>query len=127
MTAWSRASDKPRSLPDHSLASLDCFAPRQILNPEPWSRASDDALKPPPRPPSLASLAAAQETNLELGFPANVVHVIDKDSFLYQLSLLEMDTRMMEILLFVDGIDAMTSKYMSARLSYSSSDIELNR
>uniref|UniRef100_A0A7R9Z2D0 Inward rectifier potassium channel C-terminal domain-containing protein n=1 Tax=Chlamydomonas euryale TaxID=1486919 RepID=A0A7R9Z2D0_9CHLO len=68
-----------------------------------------------------------QETNLELGFPANVVHVIDKDSFLYQLSLLEMDTRMMEILLFVDGIDAMTSKYMSARLSYSSSDIELNR
>ena len=38
-----------------------------------------------------------QETNLELGFPANLVHVIRPDSFLYNLSLLEMDTRMMEV------------------------------
>lgn len=38
-----------------------------------------------------------QETNLELGFPANVVHVITPDSPLYNLSLLEMDTRMMEV------------------------------
>ena len=38
-----------------------------------------------------------QETNLELGFPANLVHVIRPDSYLYNLSLLEMDTRMMEV------------------------------
>lgn len=38
-----------------------------------------------------------QETNLELGFPANVVHVVTPDSPLYNLSLLEMDTRMMEV------------------------------
>eukprot|EP00798_Chlamydomonas_sp_ICE-L_P015266 gene15266-21348_t len=59
-----------------------------------------------------------QETNLELGFPANLVHVIRPESFLYNLSLLEMDTRMMEVLVFVDGIDAMTSKHMSARMAY---------
>lgn len=34
-----------------------------------------------------------QETNIELGFPANLVHVISPDSYLYNLSLLEMDTR----------------------------------
>ncbi|GAX73286.1 hypothetical protein CEUSTIGMA_g740.t1 [Chlamydomonas eustigma] len=68
-----------------------------------------------------------QETNLELGFPANLIHVITPDSFLYNLSLLEMDTRMMEILVFVDGIDAMTSKHMSARFSYASLNILLNQ
>ncbi|KAG2443315.1 hypothetical protein HYH02_009382 [Chlamydomonas schloesseri] len=68
-----------------------------------------------------------QETNLELGFPANVTHVITPSSPLYNLSLLEMDTRMMEILVFVDGIDAMTSKNMSARHAYNSSaDIKVN-
>ncbi|PNW74256.1 hypothetical protein CHLRE_13g591450v5 [Chlamydomonas reinhardtii] len=68
-----------------------------------------------------------QETNLELGFPANVTHVISPASPLYNLSLLEMDTRMMEILVFVDGIDAMTSKNMTARHAYNSSaDIKVN-
>ncbi|KAG2443371.1 hypothetical protein HXX76_001732 [Chlamydomonas incerta] len=68
-----------------------------------------------------------QETNLELGFPANVTHVITPASPLYNLSLLEMDTRMMEILVFVDGIDAMTSKNMTARHAYNSSaDIKVN-
>jgi hypothetical protein len=38
-----------------------------------------------------------QLTNLELGFPAQVTHIITPDSFLYNLSLLEMDTRMMEV------------------------------
>ncbi len=71
--------------------------------------------------------AYQQETNLELGFPANLVHVIRPDSFLYNLSLLEMDTRMMEVLVFVDGIDAMTSKHMSARFSYASAEILLNQ
>ncbi|KAJ9511232.1 hypothetical protein QJQ45_017180 [Haematococcus lacustris] len=69
---------------------------------------------------------AVQLTNLELGFPAHVTHVITPESFLYNLSLLEMDTRMMEVLIFVDGIDAMTSKYMSARMSYSMSDMLVN-
>ncbi|GFH16234.1 uncharacterized protein HaLaN_12615 [Haematococcus lacustris] len=70
--------------------------------------------------------AYKQLTNLELGFPAHVTHVITPESFLYNLSLLEMDTRMMEVLIFVDGIDAMTSKYMSARMSYSMSDMLVN-
>ncbi len=38
-----------------------------------------------------------QETNLELGFPANIMHVITPSSPLFNLSLLEMDTRMMEV------------------------------
>ena len=38
-----------------------------------------------------------QVTNLELGFPAHVTHVITPDSYLYNTSLLEMDTRMMEV------------------------------
>jgi len=38
-----------------------------------------------------------QVTNLELGFPAHVTHVITPDSFLFNTSLLEMDTRMMEV------------------------------
>ncbi|GLC38097.1 hypothetical protein PLESTB_000270600 [Pleodorina starrii] len=67
-----------------------------------------------------------QETNLELGFPANVTHVITPSSPLYNLSLLEMDTRMMEVLVFVDGIDAMTSKNMSARHAYSTNEIHMN-
>lgn len=44
-----------------------------------------------------------QNTNLELGFPANVSHIITPESPLWNLSLLEMDTRMMEVLMFVDG------------------------
>jgi len=70
--------------------------------------------------------AYQQETNLELGFPANLVHVMRPDSYLYNLSLLEMDTRMMEVLVFVDGIDAMTSKHMSARCAYATAEITLN-
>uniref|UniRef100_A0A7S3QX31 Inward rectifier potassium channel C-terminal domain-containing protein n=1 Tax=Dunaliella tertiolecta TaxID=3047 RepID=A0A7S3QX31_DUNTE len=68
-----------------------------------------------------------QVTNLELGFPAHVTHVITPDSYLYNTSLLEMDTRMMEVLVFVDGIDAMTSRHMSARTAYPSTDIILNQ
>ncbi|KAG2492822.1 hypothetical protein HYH03_008980 [Edaphochlamys debaryana] len=70
--------------------------------------------------------AKAGETNLELGFPANVTHVITPSSPLYNLSLLEMDTRMMEILVFVDGIDAMTSKNMSARHAYNTNEVHIN-
>jgi hypothetical protein len=140
---------------------------------------------PPSHPSSLPHYSPSQvdhiiqqQTNLELGFPANLVHIIDPNSFLYNLSLLvrahcvawagrkggrrrrglgraesqrstwstyhlsshfppphtfpplphqEMDTRMMEILVFVDGIDAMTSRHMSARCSYSTSDIIMNQ
>ncbi|GLI71301.1 hypothetical protein VaNZ11_016442 [Volvox africanus] len=67
-----------------------------------------------------------QETNLELGFPANVTHVITPSSPLYNLSVLEMDTRMMEVLVFVDGIDAMTSKNMSARHAYGTNEVHMN-
>ncbi|GIM16380.1 hypothetical protein Vretimale_19042 [Volvox reticuliferus] len=69
---------------------------------------------------------STQETNLELGFPANVSHVITPSSPLYNLSLLEMDTRMMEVLVFVDGIDAMTSKNMSARHAYGTNEVHMN-
>ncbi|GFR52224.1 hypothetical protein Agub_g14674, partial [Astrephomene gubernaculifera] len=69
---------------------------------------------------------STQETNLELGFPANVTHVISPASPLYNLSLLEMDTRMMEILVFVDGIDAMTSKNLSARHAYNTNEVHVN-
>ncbi|KXZ50139.1 hypothetical protein GPECTOR_17g775 [Gonium pectorale] len=67
-----------------------------------------------------------QETNLELGFPANVTHIITPSSPLYNLSLLEMETRMMEILVFVDGIDAMTSKNMTARHAYNTNEVHVN-
>ncbi|EFJ41660.1 hypothetical protein VOLCADRAFT_98369 [Volvox carteri f. nagariensis] len=107
-----------------------------------------------------------QETNLELGFPANVTHIITPSSPLYNLSVLEMDTRMMEhqehppvdppsasstsspafsrlndlpahddawrhmttekVLVFVDGIDAMTSKNMSARHAYGTNEVHVN-
>ena len=56
-----------------------------------------------------------QQMNLQLGFPANVVHVVRPGTPLWNLSLQEMDTRMMEVLVFVDGIDAMTSKQLQVR------------
>ena len=56
-----------------------------------------------------------QATNLQLGFPANLVHVVRPGSPLWALSLAEMDARMMEVLVFVDGVDAMTSKQMQVR------------
>jgi hypothetical protein len=37
-----------------------------------------------------------------------------------------MDARMMEVLVFVDGVDAMTSKVMQARRSYEPSEMMLN-
>eukprot|EP00201_Polytomella_parva_P019814 CAMPEP_0175042546 /NCGR_PEP_ID=MMETSP0052_2-20121109/2635_1 /TAXON_ID=51329 ORGANISM="Polytomella parva, Strain SAG 63-3" /NCGR_SAMPLE_ID=MMETSP0052_2 /ASSEMBLY_ACC=CAM_ASM_000194 /LENGTH=929 /DNA_ID=CAMNT_0016305393 /DNA_START=374 /DNA_END=3163 /DNA_ORIENTATION=+ len=67
-----------------------------------------------------------QETNLELGFPANVTHVISATSPLLGLSLQEMDTRLMEVLVFIDGIDAMTSKNLTARRAYSAGDVRVN-
>jgi hypothetical protein len=36
-----------------------------------------------------------------------------------------MDTRMMEVLAFVDGIDAMTSKQLQARRAYSPAEMRL--
>ena len=51
----------------------------------------------PPNTHTHTQPSHLQETNLELGFPANLVHVIRPDSVLYNLSLLEMDTRMMEV------------------------------
>jgi hypothetical protein len=38
-----------------------------------------------------------------------------------------MDARMMEVLVFVDGIDAMTSKAMQARRSYEPSEMAMNQ
>eukprot|EP00798_Chlamydomonas_sp_ICE-L_P020355 gene20355-27120_t len=38
----------------------------------------------------------------------------------------QMDSRMMEVLVFVDGIDAMTSKHMSAKTAYYAVEILLN-
>ncbi|KAF8073224.1 GapC [Scenedesmus sp. PABB004] len=69
---------------------------------------------------------AAQQMNLQLGFPAHVVHLIKPSSPLYNLSLQEMDARMMEVLVFVDGIDAMTSKAMQARRSYEPAEMRMN-
>jgi hypothetical protein len=37
-----------------------------------------------------------------------------------------MDARMMEVLVFVDGVDAMTSKVMQARRNYVPSEMMLN-
>jgi hypothetical protein len=37
-----------------------------------------------------------------------------------------MDARMMEVLAFVDGVDAMTSKHMQARRSYEPAEMLLN-
>jgi hypothetical protein len=37
-----------------------------------------------------------------------------------------MDARMMEVLVFVDGVDAMTSKVMQARRNYMPSEMMLN-
>lgn len=42
------------------------------------------------------------------------------------LCVQEMDARMMEVLVFVDGVDAMTSKVMQARRSYEPSEMMLN-
>eukprot|EP00879_Flechtneria_rotunda_P004613 GHRR01004869.1.p1 GENE.GHRR01004869.1~~GHRR01004869.1.p1 ORF type:complete len:426 (+),score=96.72 GHRR01004869.1:474-1751(+) len=67
-----------------------------------------------------------QQMNIQLGFPAHVVHVIRPGSPMYNLSLQEMDARMMEVLVFVDGIDAMTSKAMQARRSYQPSEMAMN-
>jgi hypothetical protein len=36
-------------------------------------------------------------------------------------------THAMQVLVFVDGIDAMTSRHMSARTAYPSTDIVLNQ
>lgn len=44
-----------------------------------------------------AASCCLQLTNLELGFPAQVTHVITPNSFLYDQSLIEMDTGMMEV------------------------------
>ncbi|WIA09722.1 hypothetical protein OEZ85_009104 [Tetradesmus obliquus] len=76
-----------------------------------------------------------QQMNLQLGFPAHVVHVIKPGSPLFNLSLQEMDARMMEemdarmmeVLVFVDGIDAMTSKAMQARRSYQPAEMAMNQ
>jgi hypothetical protein len=54
----------------------------------------------------------AQQTNIQLGFPATLTHIIRPGSPLYSLSLEEMRARMMEIIVFVDGVDSMTSKMM---------------
>eukprot|EP00878_Enallax_costatus_P002547 GHUV01002729.1.p1 GENE.GHUV01002729.1~~GHUV01002729.1.p1 ORF type:complete len:420 (+),score=101.14 GHUV01002729.1:498-1757(+) len=67
-----------------------------------------------------------QQMNLQLGFPAHVVHVIKPGGPLYNLSLQEMDARMMEVLVFVDGIDAMTSKALQARRSYEPAEMAMN-
>jgi hypothetical protein len=129
-----------------------------------------------------------QQMNLQLGFPSHVVHVVRPGSPLWNLSLAEMDARMMEvsqagrqadrqtdtklhlclsvcrplclacvppacmrmitmittgmchytmthahayththqILVFVDGIDAMTSRAMQARRSYQPSEMAIN-
>lgn len=37
-----------------------------------------------------------------------------------------MEARMMEVLVFVDGVDAMTSKVMQARRNYMPSEMMLN-
>eukprot|EP00882_Tetradesmus_deserticola_P021665 GHRQ01023454.1.p1 GENE.GHRQ01023454.1~~GHRQ01023454.1.p1 ORF type:complete len:168 (+),score=82.61 GHRQ01023454.1:263-766(+) len=68
-----------------------------------------------------------QQMNLQLGFPAHVVHVVRPGSPLFNLSLQEMDARMMEVLVFVDGCDAMTSKAMQARRSYQPSQMAMNQ
>lgn len=64
--------------------------------------------------------------NLQLGFPANLNHIITPSSPLYNLSLAELDTRMMEILVFLDGVDAMTSKQMQARKTFNPEDLRMN-
>lgn len=65
--------------------------------------------------------------NLKLGLPALITHVIRPTSPLYRLSLHDMEARGMEIIVFLDGTDAMTSNEMSARTYYGSGSICLNQ
>jgi hypothetical protein len=56
----------------------------------------------------------------------NVEHPAPLLLLLLLLLLQEMDARMMEVLVFVDGVDAMTSKVMQARRNYMPSEMMLN-
>lgn len=67
-----------------------------------------------------------QKTNLQLGMPATVVHVVNPASPLYSLSLQEMEARMFEIIVLVDGVDAMTSRQLQARFAYTTAEMALN-
>lgn len=67
-----------------------------------------------------------QTVNLKLGLLATVVHIVDPSSPLFDLSLEDMETRGMEVLCFLDGMDPMTSNNMQARFSYRPSDIKMN-
>eukprot|EP00798_Chlamydomonas_sp_ICE-L_P010179 gene10179-8085_t len=68
----------------------------------------------------------SQMVNLKLGLVASMKHYITVHSPLYGLSLEQMDTRGIEILCFVDGVDPMTSKSISAHRSYNAAQIRMN-
>jgi hypothetical protein len=55
-----------------------------------------------------------------------VTQNVEHPAPLLLLLLQEMDARMMEVLVFVDGVDAMTSKVMQARRNYMPSEMMLN-
>ena len=67
-----------------------------------------------------------QAVNLKLGLLATVVHIVDPYSPLFDLSIEDMESRGMEILCFLDGMDPMTSNSMQARHSYRPSEIKMN-
>lgn len=67
-----------------------------------------------------------QAVNLKLGLLATVVHIVDPSSPLFDLSMEDMESRGMEILCFLDGMDPMTSNSMQARHSYRPSEIKMN-
>ncbi|KAG1679940.1 hypothetical protein FOA52_007004 [Chlamydomonas sp. UWO 241] len=66
------------------------------------------------------------ETNIKLGLPGHVDHVVLRDSPLWGLSLDEMEERGLELFCFMDGIDPMTSNSVQARNQYKPADIRMS-
>lgn len=56
-----------------------------------------------------------------------IVHPIDKDSPLYNLSAEEMIKRDIELMLFVEGYDASYAQNVYSRTSYKSKEVVLNK
>ncbi|GAX84455.1 hypothetical protein CEUSTIGMA_g11875.t1 [Chlamydomonas eustigma] len=67
-----------------------------------------------------------QITNIKLGLPATIAHVVTPSSPIFDLSLEQMEQRGFQLFCFLDGMDPMTSSSLQARHSYRPSDIRVN-
>ncbi|GAX76183.1 hypothetical protein CEUSTIGMA_g3627.t1 [Chlamydomonas eustigma] len=67
-----------------------------------------------------------QVTNIKLGLPATIVHLVTPSSPLFDISLEQMEQRGFELFCFLDGMDPMTSNSLQARHSYRPADIRIN-